>query len=127
MNEDSVSIIPNDQIQALLTAILAGDTVHEPLELILTDDAESYMRKCNFMRAMGLKDSSMANAFKQLKRAGALQRAIAAENIYLKMRMIEHPDLQLEYYNAAAGSTEPAPTTTTNDTAGGAADGTLNP
>jgi hypothetical protein len=101
---DDVSIIPSDQIKALLTAILAGDTIQEDLELILTDDAEEYLRKVTFLKTMGLRPGdALYDAYVRQIRAGALQRTIANEGLYNKLRMIAHPELQLAYFAADGG------------------------
>jgi len=109
MSGDDVTIIPNDQIQALLTAILAGDTIQEDLELILTDNAEIYLRRKNFMAAMGLKPTDpLSMEYTKMKRSGALLRSIIKENLYTKMRMIAHPELELDYFESRAAATPPA-------------------
>jgi len=129
---DPVSIIPNDHVRALMAAMLAGDAIQEDIEIILTDNAERYLKRLLYLEAMGLRPGNrLYDVAKRVYRAGALQRSVAAADMYLKLRMIKHPDMELGYYEAGGdGHERPrenvAPETTdvgTEDTAGDVAEG----
>jgi|GEM_PF-6776611 len=116
MSDDDIHIVASDQIRAFMTAIRAGDLIQEPLEVILNDNAEGYLKKLSFLEVMGLRQGTgMYDRFRYIKRAGALQRSTSAADMHVKMRMIRGEAEGMEYVEAGGDGPAAARNNTVED------------
>ncbi|MCL2607693.1 MAG: hypothetical protein FWD92_03985 [Methanomassiliicoccaceae archaeon] len=102
MNDDMM-IMPTGEIKALMEALLAGDRIQEPLEVIISDDAENFIRIDNFLGLLGLSTgSAIRKTVLSTARAGAIQRSIEKEDLYLRLRMVAHEEKLSEHFEISA-------------------------
>lgn len=96
MREDDVIVTPSQELKALLAMMAAKQTVKERREVILSDDAEGYLRIETYLEIMGVGDP-LRQIILHRQYAGGLQRSTKREDILLKMQMIERGRASLEY------------------------------
>ncbi len=96
MREDDVIVTPSEELKALLAMMAAKQTVKERPEVILSDDAETYLRLETYLDIMHVGDP-LRQILLHRQSAGALQRAIKNEDILLKMQMVDRGRTDMEY------------------------------
>lgn len=99
MTED-IMVTPSEEIKALMRVIMAGQ-ISEPLEVILSDDAGSYLRTKTFLETFGcgglVKDRILYN-----RSRAALQRSVKAADLFLKMQMLDTKKEEAPVYRMTA-------------------------
>lgn len=96
MREDDVIVTPSEQLKALLAMMAAKQTIKERREVILSDDAEAYLRIETYLEIMGVGDP-LRQILLHRQYAGGLQRSTKREDILLKMQMIDRGKTDPEY------------------------------
>ncbi|MGE0015675.1 MAG: hypothetical protein AB7S83_05820 [Candidatus Methanomethylophilaceae archaeon] len=96
MREDDVIVTPSEELKALLAMMAAKQTVKERPQVILSDDAEAYLRLETYLDIMRVGDP-LRQILLHRQSAAALQRAVAKEDILVKMQMIDRGRTEPEY------------------------------
>lgn len=96
MREDDVIVTPSEELKALLAMMAAKQTIKERREVILSDDAEAYLRLETYLEIMGVGDP-LRQILLHRQYAGGLQRSTKREDILLKMQMIDRGKTDPEY------------------------------
>lgn len=96
MREDDVIVTPSEELKALLAMMAAKQTVKERPQVILSDDAEAYLRLETYLDVMRVGDP-LRQILLHRQYAAALQRAVAKEDILVKMQMIDRGRTEPEY------------------------------
>lgn len=96
MREDDVIVTPSEELKALLAMMAAKQTVKERAQIILSDDAEAYLRMETYLDVMRVGDP-LRRILLHRQYAGSLQRALMNEDILLKMQMIDRGKRSLDF------------------------------
>ena len=97
---DDIIVTPSEQLKGLLAMMAAKQTIQERKEVILSDDAEGYLRLENYLDVMGVQ-GPLADMLLRRQAGGALQRALAGEDILLRLNMVTRPHEKDDYVNVA--------------------------
>lgn len=99
MSED-IMVTPSEEIKALMRVIMARQ-VSEPLEVILSDDAGSYLRMKTFLKNFGC-EGPVAETILYNRSRAALQRSLRSTDLYLKMQMLDTKEDEAPVYRMTA-------------------------
>ena len=97
---DDIIVTPSEQLKGLLAMMAAKQTIQERKEVILSDDAEGYLRLENYLDVMGVQ-GPLADMLLRRQAGGSLQRALAREDILLRLNMVTRPHEKDDYVNVA--------------------------
>lgn len=97
---DDIIVTPSEQLKGLLAMMAAKQTIQERKEVILSDDAEGYLRLENYLDVMGVQ-GPLADMLLRRQAGGALQRSLAREDILLRLNMVTRPHEKDDYVNVA--------------------------
>lgn len=97
---DDIIVTPSEQLKGLLAMMAAKQTIQERKEVILSDDAEGYLRLENYLDVMGVQ-GPLADMLLRRQAGGALQRSLAREDILLRLNMVTRPHVKDDYVNVA--------------------------
>lgn len=92
MTTDSpITVISDKQIRLLLTALLAKDGVQSRPEIILHDNAQAYLGLEAWLDLAGV-EGPLRDRLLGIHAGGGLSRAMANDDLYLRLQMIARKD-----------------------------------
>jgi len=92
MADQELTVIPTEQMRAVMS-ILQAKKVQEPMEIVLNDDVDRFIRTRNFLYYLGLRPGQPVYEaiLGRISKVG-LSEAAKKMDPYLRMQMIETPE-----------------------------------
>ena len=97
MNDDPITVVSSQEMRMLMTALSARDGIKSRQEVILSDDAQGFLTLEKWLSAVGV-TGYIADSLLAVKSGGALSRAVANDDLFLRLQMVKGPEEEGEYY-----------------------------
>ncbi len=89
MSNDDFILTPTEELKGLLAMMSAKQNIHKPRQVILNNDAESYIRLSNFLDIMDV-NNDIKNLILSSNADIGLSRSVKKEDILIRLNMIDH-------------------------------------
>ncbi len=99
MAKDSpITVVSSTELRNLMTALSARDSIHSTQEIVLHDDAQGYLAHKYWLDIMGV-SGYLRDALLSVHAGGGLSRAMANDDLFLRLQMLRKPeDDEDDYY-----------------------------
>ena len=90
LGDDTFTVIPSEDVKNIITATMGGDSVQEPVEVILSHNADYYNRLRAYLEALGgLPGNWLYDTLLRAEHVKGLSEALQAEDLYYKLKMVK--------------------------------------
>lgn len=104
-SDRAITVISDKQIRLLLTALLARDGVKSRSQIILHDDAQAYLGLEKWLQLANV-TGPLADMLLGVHADGGLSRALANDDLFLRLQMLAKMDDDDGAFFVADGSIE---------------------
>lgn len=90
LTDDNITIIPDEDVKAMMVAMMSEDLIQEPLDVILSKNAHRMAVKEAYFDLLGIpKENAFRDAVLRIEHIRGLNEALQTEDLYFKLRMVK--------------------------------------